>query len=250
MERIGIIAAMELELRLIEKGMRGRRAESHAMFSFTEGTIGAAEVVLSVCGVGKVNAAACTQAMIDKFAVTAIINTGIAGAICDSLKPLDIVISSDVTYHDVRPARMSRLFPHQPFFAGDPELIALARKACTSLNLPGKCVAGRIVSGESFVNDDAEKMRIRDSYQACCVEMEGAAIGHVAYLNGIPFVIIRAISDRADSQADLTYQEFESIAAGTSAGIVLSMLGGVAKTAGRMQKSRDSNLCSGRISQD
>jgi len=229
MKSIGIIGAMNLEVQLISARIEDAVSDTWAMFRFMAGTIGAVNVVTAVCGTGKVNAAACTQAMIDRFNVDCVINTGIAGAICDTLNPLDIVISSDVTHHDVRPAQMRNLFPFTNFFTGNSDLIRLAQKACADLDLPGKYVTGRVVSGESFINDDAEKIRIRDSYQACCVEMEGAAIGHVAYLNSIPFVIIRTISDRADSKAAICYEEFEALAADNSAGIVLSMLKNLAR---------------------
>lgn len=224
MKWIGIIGAIGLETALITEEMTGIKTEQYAMFTFTSGKVGATDVVVSVCGVGKVNAAACTQAMIDKFNVDCIINTGIAGAICDTLNPLDIVISSDVTHHDVRPEQLKGLFPFREFFAGNADLINIAQQACAKSSLPGRYVTGRIVSGESFINAETEKVRIHQSYKASCVEMEGAAIGHVAYLNSIPFVIIRTISDRADSSADMTFKEFVVQAADTSALLVLSML--------------------------
>lgn len=223
MKTVGIIGAMELEMELVNARAGGSQ-ETRAMFQYNLGKVSGTNIVSAVCGTGKVNAAACAQVMIDKYEVDAIINTGIAGAICDTLNPLDVVISSDATHHDVRPAQMRNLFPYQDFFSGNKQLVSLAQKACLTLPLPGKFVTGRIVSGESFINDDTEKTRIRETYQACCVEMEGAAIAHVAYLNSIPFVIIRTISDRADSKADFCYKEFEAKAATTSAGIVLAML--------------------------
>ena len=224
MKRIGILGAMELETALLSANIDGLVKQTKAGFVFLSGTIEGIEVVVAVCGVGKVNAAACTQLMIDMYSVDCIINTGIAGALAENLNPLDIVISSDVTHHDVRPAQLSSVFPFTRFFYADNQLINLAQEACSSRHLTGAYVIGRVASGESFIADDVERVRIREQLQACCVEMEGAAIGQVAYINNIPFVIIRTISDRADSGAALTYKEFEAVAADASARLVLAII--------------------------
>lgn len=224
MKRIGILGAMGLETALLSKKIEGLEKETHGSFVFLTGKVSSIEVVLVVCGVGKVNAAACTQAMIDKYQVDCIINTGIAGAIDDRLNPLDLVISAEVTHHDVKPAQLTNLFPFTQFFVADGRLIESAKRACTEADIPGKCLVGRIASGEGFIEDDADRVRIQKQLQAYCVEMEGAAIAQVAYINKVPFVIIRTISDRADSGATMTYEEFKTKAADTSAEIVLAIL--------------------------
>ena len=224
MKRIGIIAALELEAQLLHSKLKSTQEHIQAGFRFVSGTLGDAEIVLVVCGVGKVNAAACTQLLIDRHQVDCIINTGVAGSICETLSPLDIVISSEVTHHDVQPAQLGNLFPFTRFFSGNADLIHLAQEACASLDLPGKYVLGRIVSGETFIEDDSQRNWIREQFAALCVEMEGAAVGHVAHLNSIPFVIIRTISDAADSGATESFHKFKTKAADTSAALVCAMI--------------------------
>lgn len=222
---IAIIGAMKVEIELLKSNMNLIRQENISGFDCYIGDINGKKVVLVCCGCGKVNAASCTQMLIDKFNVDYIINTGIAGGLNPDVKVCDIVISRDVTYHDVSKKQMKNLFPFKEYFLGDQKLIDLALKACKSvkdhrLNYH----LGRIVTGEYFVSDNNLKQKIIDSYSPYCVEMEGAAIGHVAFINNIPFVVIRAISDNADNEATISYEQFERIAAENSAIIVLNMI--------------------------
>ena len=175
--------------------------------------------------IGKVNASSCTQILIDRFNVTEIINTGIAGSLNKKVKLCDIVISDNVTYHDVRQAQMKNHFPFKEFFTTNEQLRELAIKAYEN-NVPQNYDyhIGRIVTGDTFVCDDDLKKKIITNYNPYCVEMEGAAIGHVAEINKIPFIIIRSISDNADKEASINYKEFEGIASNNSAMLVLGML--------------------------
>lgn len=225
MKVIGIMGALDLEIELIKNSIDLIDKASVAGFEFYVGKIDEKDIVLTCCGVGKVNAACCTQILIDRFNVNYIINTGIAGGLNDEFKVCDVVISSNVTHHDVRKRQMESLFPFQEYFEGDKMLIAAAVKACKSFKDESfNYHVGRIVSGECFVSDNTLKKSIIEEYSPYCVEMEGSAIGHVAHINGVPFVVIRSISDNADDEATISYDAFEKISAKRSAAIVLNMI--------------------------
>lgn len=224
MVTIGIIGGMQTEIDLLLENMDISEEQQHAGLTFFSGTIGESRIVLVRCGVGKVNAAACTQLMIDKFSVDFIINTGIAGSLHHEVKICDTVISADVTHHDVRPVQMKNLFPFQETFKADQLLIQTASEAFSQLNLSNGCHLGRIISGESFVEDTETRERLIEDYSPLCVEMEGSAIAHVAHINTVPFVVIRSISDNADENSSFSYESFESMAARQSASIVLQMV--------------------------
>lgn len=222
---IGIIGAMDIEIELIKEKIIIKDEVKHAGFTFYVGKYKDLNIVLTTCGVGKVNASSCTQILIDKFNVTKIINTGIAGSLNEKVGLCDIVISDNVTYHDVRKTQMKSCFPFKEFFTADNELIKLAVKAYECIS-PKDYIyhIGRIVTGDAFICEDNLKKTIINRYNPYCVEMEGAAIGHVAEINEVPFVVIRSISDNADESAVLNYDEFESIAAYNSSMIILNML--------------------------
>lgn len=225
MSIIGIIGAMDLEIKLLRDNMSSLKKNSIAGINYYIGKIEEKDVILTCCGIGKVNAAACTQILIDRFKVDCIINTGIAGGLHMDVKVCDLVISNDVTYHDVRKRQMKNHFPFKERFDGDKRLIECALKACKlSKNENSKYHVGSIVTGDSFVSDNIIKKRIMDEYSPHCVEMEGAAIGHVAHINDIPFVVIRSISDNADNEATMCYESFEKISANHSATVVLNMI--------------------------
>jgi adenosylhomocysteine nucleosidase len=224
---IGIIGAMQIEIEKIKHHMSSISEERIAGFIFYKGSIGRTEVVLTTCSVGKVNAACCTQLLIDTYNVSGIINTGIAGGLHEELRVGDVVISTDVTYQDVRPLQMKNCAPYQEYFSANRKLIALAQASCENYHL------GRIVSGDNFVSDDEMKGRLIETYHPHAVEMEGAAIGHVAYRNGCPFVVIRSISDLANGEATIDYEAFEEMAANQSASIVVKMVEQLTAVGGR-----------------
>lgn len=225
METIGIIGAMNIEIELILNRMTVESQKQYAGFTFYSGKYKALNIVLTSCGVGKVNAASCTQILIDRFNVTKIINTGIAGSLNQKVKLCDIVISDDVTYHDVRQEQMKSCFPYKEVFTASEQLKQLAINAYENIE-PKRFDyhIGRIVTGDAFICDDDLKEKIISKYNPCCVEMEGAAIGHVAAINDIPFIVIRSISDNADNNASISYDEFKYTAASNSAMYVLNML--------------------------
>ncbi|WP_313758307.1 5'-methylthioadenosine/adenosylhomocysteine nucleosidase [Tissierella sp.] len=225
MDTIGIMGAMELEIELLKNKLNIDRKENIAGFDFYIGSIDGKNTIITCCGVGKVNAASCTQILIDRFGVDGIINTGIAGGLHESVKICDVVISNNVTHHDVNKFQMEKFFPYKNCFEADERLIKIAKNACELYKSENwNYHIGRIISGEGFIKDSEIKRGLIRDYSPHCVEMEGSAIGHVAHINKIPFVIIRSISDNADNDASNSYNEFETIAANKSAEIVLNML--------------------------
>ena len=218
MNKIGIIGAMELEVETLKASMDITNILTRAGMTFYEGTLHTAPVVIVRSGVGKVNAAICVQILADIFQVTHIINTGVAGSLNAALNIGDIVLSRDVIHHDVdatifgyAPGEIPQLGIRE--FPGDEKMLQLAESSCREMNPELQVMSGRIVSGDQFVSDKTAKQKLIDTFQGDCTEMEGAAIAHAAYLNKIPFIIIRAISDKADDSAEMDYPTFERQAA-------------------------------------
>lgn len=229
MNKIGIIGAMELEVAELKAELSVTRVEMKAGMEFYEGTLNGAQVVIVRSGVGKVNAALCTQILSDLFQVTHIINTGVAGSLNAKLDIGDILISTDALHHDVD----ATIFGYQPGevpqlgireFPADEHLAKLAREACEKTNPDIKAFLGRVVSGDQFISSKEVKAHLIEEFHGDCAEMEGAAIAHGAYLNHIPFVIIRAISDKADDSAEMEYPVFEAAAAKHSAALVKELV--------------------------
>ncbi len=225
MKKVGIIGAMDLEVEALKAAMSVARIVKKANMDFYEGTLNGAEAVVVKCGIGKVNAALCVQVLADLFAVTHIINTGIAGSLNARLDIGDILISRDAIHHDMDVAFFGYApgeVPQMGFreFLADEKLIALAKASCEKVNPGLHALVGRVVSGDQFISSKDVKERLIAQFQGDCAEMEGASIAHGAYLNGIPFVIIRAISDKADDSAEMDYPTFEREAAKNSARLV------------------------------
>ncbi|MFG6355919.1 MAG: 5'-methylthioadenosine/adenosylhomocysteine nucleosidase [Acetatifactor sp.] len=229
MNKIGIIGAMELEVDTLKAHMSVAGQTSRAGMVFYEGTLEQTPVVVVRCGIGKVNAAMCVQILADLFQVTHVINTGVAGSLNDALDIGDIVVSRDVIHHDMDVSALGYAPGQVPqldtlAFPGDETLIRLALDSCEEAN-PGLHTApGRIVSGDQFISDKAVKEKLIAEFHADCTEMEGAAIAHAAYLNGLPFVVIRALSDKADDSASMEYPAFERQAADHCARLVETLI--------------------------
>ncbi|PTM59962.1 5'-methylthioadenosine/adenosylhomocysteine nucleosidase [Desmospora activa] len=225
---IGIIGAMEEEIALFLKEMEQERTEEHAGISFYIGRLVDRSVVICRSGVGKVNAAVCTQVLIDRFQIEAVIFTGVAGALDPELEIGDIVVSSSCQQHDVdvTPLGLDKgVIPFQETseFPADPTWIQLAEKAASAWT-EGRAITGKVLSGDQFIADQETVRQLREQLNGVCVEMEGAAVAHVCHLNDVPFVVIRSMSDRADHSADVNFQEFAAVAARRSNGIVKDML--------------------------
>lgn len=218
MAAIGIIGAMEIEVETLKKDMQIKREVKRAGMTFCEGSLKGHEAVVVRSGIGKVNAAVCTQILIDEFKVSKVINTGIAGSLDADINIGDIVISTDLVHHDMDAVNFGYPLGQIPqmevfSFQADETLSKLAKKACKEVNGTIQVFEGRIVSGDQFISDKEVKKKITDNFSAACTEMEGAAIAQAAYLNGVPFVVLRAISDKADDSAVMDYPEFEKQAA-------------------------------------
>ena len=229
MKCIGIIGAMEQEVAKIKEKMQDVTITSRARMDFYEGTLEGKKVVVVRSGIGKVNAGMCTQILADVFGVEAVINTGIAGSLNKDINIGDIVLSTDVVQHDMDATgfgyRKGQI-PQMPvfYFAADEKLRQLAAEVCREVNPDIQVFEGRIASGDQFVCDQGVKDGIVSEFAAYATEMEGAAIGQAAYLNEIPFLVIRAISDKADGSAQMDYSEFEKKAIEHSVKLTLNML--------------------------
>ena len=211
---IGIIGAMEVEVAQLKEMMTEVTVTVKAGMEFNQGILEGKKVVVVRSGIGKVNAAACTQILIDVFSADVIINTGIAGSLKNEINIGDIVISTEVLHHDVDAREFGYPIGEIPqmgrlTFPADENLGELCEKICKEVNPEISTFRGRIVSGYQFIADHEKKQSIIDNFQGYCTEMEGAAIGQTAFINGVPFVILRAISDKADNSAIMDYPTFE-----------------------------------------
>ena len=216
---IGILAAMESEMAYFQTRMTQVDTREMAGMTYLSGVLDGKEIVVAQCGVGKVNAALHAQLMIDHYPLSALIQTGIAGSLCPEVGHLSIVIGRELVYHDMQPWVLEQYFPHRRSYLADPQLVALA-ESCA----PADHTVGIIATGDQFIDDAQTKTAIREAHGALCCEMEGAAIAQTATLNGLPFVIIRCISDLADGDATMTFAQFEHIAAEKAAEMVHRML--------------------------
>lgn len=215
--KLGIIGAMQVEVEILLSHMENQTVTEKAGSTFFEGILEGIPAVVVQCGVGKVNAAICAQILCDCFAVTHLVNTGIAGSLNAKLDIGDLVVSRDAMYHDFDCVHFGYDMGKVPgmdvtAFPADATLIQLAFDAAEAVN-PGHTTIGRVASGDLFVAQKSAKERIIAVTGGVCTEMEGAAIAQTAYRNKIPFVILRAISDKADDSAEMDYPTFERIAA-------------------------------------
>lgn len=229
MKSIGIIGAMEVEVNTLKERMDVEEVIHMASMDFYKGTYHGKPVVIVRSGIGKVNAAICTQILADRFEAGIIINTGIAGSLQSSIDIGDIVISSDALQHDMDATGFGYPLGAIPqmetsVFIADPHLVDVAVSACALVNPDIQTHVGRVVSGDQFISDNGKKDYLKENFDGLCTEMEGAAIAQAAYLNHIPFVILRAISDKADGSAHMDYPEFEAKAAQHSLNLVDEMI--------------------------
>lgn len=229
MKRVGIIGAMDLEVEQLKSQMELERIVTKASMDFCVGRLNETDVVIVRCGIGKVNAALCAQILADVFEVSHIINTGVAGSLNAELDIGDILVSKDALHHDMDVTIFGYQLgevPQMGFreFKADEHMIESAVNSCKEVNPDLRVHVGRVVSGDQFISSKEVKQRLITEFQGDCAEMEGASIAHGAHLNGIPFVIIRAISDKADDSAEMDYPTFEKEAARHSAALVAHML--------------------------
>lgn len=231
-KRIGILGAMDSEVETLKATLQDRKELTAAGMTFYSGTLAGCPAVVAQCGIGKVCAAMGAQAMIDHFGLIGLINTGVAGGLHHSLEVGDIVLSTDAVQHDFdltafgyakgyisgigssdRPTR----------FVADEGLKNIFRAVAPSVLQGQKFIEGTIASGDVFVDNTQLKRELIAQFDASAAEMEGAAIAQAAYLNQIPFLVIRAISDLAEKKANVSFDTFVVQAAETSARLVLAM---------------------------
>lgn len=213
----GIIGAMEIEVAELKDSMENITQEEISGIIYYKGKIYGSDVIVAKCGVGKVHAAVCTQTMILKYSPDVIINTGVAGSLNSKLNIADLVISDFVVEHDMDTSAL-----------GDPlglisgidiikipsakHIVEKIKDAAIHIEDTNVFI-GTIATGDQFISNSEQKSHIVDNFDALCAEMEGAAIGHVCYLNKVDFCIVRSISDKADGTAHMDFPSFVKIAA-------------------------------------
>ncbi|MCC8026062.1 MAG: 5'-methylthioadenosine/adenosylhomocysteine nucleosidase [Clostridium sp.] len=212
---LGIIGAMDEEVAKLKEQMTEVEVESRASMDFYKGRLSGKEVVVVRSGIGKVNAAMCTQILADLYKVEAVINTGIAGSLKAEIDIGDIVLSEDALQHDMDATNFGYEAGQVPrldtlAFKADESLIRHAEECCARVNPDIHVFTGRVVTGDQFVSQQSKKNWLSETFGGYCTEMEGAAIAQACYLNRIPFLIIRAISDKADDSAAMDYPTFEA----------------------------------------
>ncbi|MEY4480764.1 MAG: hypothetical protein RLZZ267_1442 [Bacillota bacterium] len=220
---------MDEEIRLLLEQLTNTRQVYKASTVYYQGQLWGHDVVICKSGVGKVNAAVCTQSLIDTFAVEAILFTGVAGAVSATLRIGDIVVSSDCMYHDMDARALGFAVGEIPYattsvFTADAELVQAAVDAGHRMYPELQVEVGRVLSGDQFIADRAHVAFLREELGGSCTEMEGAAVAHVCVMNAVPFVIVRSMSDQADGSAHTNFAEFTVTAAKHSLGIIEGML--------------------------
>ena len=225
--RIGIIGAMSVEVNALKAEMKKAKSETVSGIEFVSGTLYGKEAVVAQCGIGKVFAALCAQTMILKYNVDFVINTGVAGTLSDKLDILDVAVATGVVQHDMDTSPLGDPvglisginivnFPTSEKLADDIVSVSQA--------IGIKCVKGVIASGDQFINSNEKKAWIHDTFDAIACEMEGAAIGHVCYVNGVDFAVVRAISDSASGESHMEYPEMVKLAAAQSTAMIKALL--------------------------
>ena len=226
---LGIIGAMEVEVKELREMMENQQAQTVAGMTFYQGTIKGKEVVVVRSGIGKVNAGICSQILVDRYNVEGIINTGIAGSLKNEINIGDIVLATVAVQHDVDATGFGYPIGEIPQmgikeFPADEKLRALAEECSKKANPDIQVFCGRVASGDQFISSKEKKNWISENFDAYCTEMEGAAIAQAAYLNNIPYLVVRAISDKADDSANMDYSVFEAKAVENSVRLMAAML--------------------------
>lgn len=214
--KIGIICAMNEEFELIHKNITVKKITEKSNLKFIEGTLHNKEIVGVICGIGKVNAAICTQMLISEFNCTHILNSGVAGGIKPGINFKDVVIATDLIQHDVDVTKFGYKIGEVPNigtyeFKTDAYLLNLAKNICTDLtseNPNFKFHMGRIVTGDQFISDNKTSEYLHNTFNAYACEMESASIAHTCYLNEVCFLIIRSISDNGGNIAENEFNTF------------------------------------------
>ncbi len=221
---VGIIGAMHIEVETIKSLMENKTAEKIGGVEFVKGTLHGKDIVAAVCGIGKVAAAMCTQIMILKYAPDRIINTGVGGSLSTKLAIGDIAVAESLVQHDMDTSPLGDPVGlisglNMVNIPADKEAAEVLLKGIETLeNIKG--MRGVIASGDQFIASDEKKKFITDNFDAIVCEMEGASIAQVCYSNGVPFGVVRAVSDCADGSSHMDYGEFLPVAAANAAKLI------------------------------
>ncbi len=226
---LAIIGAMENVVAGLKDAMSDIEITNIAGMDFYRGKLEGKEVVVVQSGIGKVNAAICTQILIDNYDVTAVINTGVATSLKSEIEIGDIVISTDAVEHDMNARTLGYdrgIIPgmETSFFVADDYLIQLA-KECVKESVDANVYEGRVVSGDLFVSEQKIKDKLNAEFDGYCAEMEGGAIAHCACVNKVPFVVIRSVSDKSDSSEEVDYTSFEKMVVKNTIKLLLAIVG-------------------------
>lgn len=226
--KLGIIGAMDVEVEALHAQMHITQDLTRSHMHFVEGTLQGQPCVVVRCGIGKINAAACVQILVDLFNVDAVVNTGVAGSLDNNINIGDIVLSTDVIHHDMDVTGLGYAAGEVPglgttAFPASAQLRALAQTAAQNVTPELGIFEGRVASGDQFIADKTKKIAIATQFGASCCEMEGASIGQTSWLNNVPFLVVRAISDKADGSAEVPYAQFEKSSAEKSARLVAEL---------------------------
>lgn len=222
---IGIIGAMDIEVDALISSMAKKKERIVGSVKFFQGRIEDREVVIAKCGIGKVFASICAQTMIIEYNPTLIINTGVAGTLDSRLGVLDVAISQNLVQHDMDTSALGDPLGlisgiNVVYFGADQGAVDILRSTVASLG--SKAVVGTIASGDKFISNEAEKLKIKEHFDAIACEMEGAAIGQTCYVNNVPFAVLRVISD--GDGAEMDYMTFSKEAATKSIQIIKEFL--------------------------
>ncbi|NLJ65311.1 MAG: 5'-methylthioadenosine/adenosylhomocysteine nucleosidase [Christensenellaceae bacterium] len=219
---IAILSAMDVEIDLLKCEMQNPKVEEHLKNNFTKGKISGHEVVLAASSIGKVNAAITAQFVINNYKPDIILHTGIAGALAPYVEELTLCLGERITYHDFSPTIMDNFMPFQRYFYSDAKLMQIAEDYLKENEVPYE--KGLIATGDSFVETREQKYAIRQKMPALCVDMESAAIACAAFVNRVPILVVRTISDLADEDSHTSYEKNEQVAADISANLVLEII--------------------------
>ena len=224
---IVIIGAMEPEVEGLISEMSDKTVEIISGIAVNLGKIGKKQVAVAKCGIGKVFAALCAEALIIKYSPSLIVNTGVGGALAKDLKTGDIVIAESLCQHDMDTSAIGDPVGlvsgiNKIYFDADKRASQILLEAAKSLGLTAR--EGRIASGDKFIASADDRTRITKGFSADVCEMEGCAIAQVAFVNNIPFAVVRAISDSADGEATMDYPTFLPIAAANSQKMTMALI--------------------------
>ena len=224
---IGIIGAMQDEVKEIISQLKGRKTQTVSGIEFNTGKLYGKKVVVAKCGVGKVFAAICAEAMIIKYSPSLIVNTGVGGALDKDLRPLDIVFADMLVQHDMDTSPIGDPVGlisgiNRVYFTTDPRALEVLTKEAERLEI--RYSVGTVATGDKFISDKADKDRITSLFKASACEMEGGSIAHTAFVNNTPFIVVRAISDSADGEACMDYPTFLPQAVKISTALTLALV--------------------------